>query len=726
MDEASLEQLARLHGIGEAYHDFRGQLRYFSSGTKAGILRAMGAMGADDVGRAPQRRLLPLVAASNSHRIGVDLWLSDADLGGTLTWTVYCEDGARHEGSLASADCPQQWIDAANGQGFSRRRFELPLDLPAGYHDVDAAIGAAPAVRCRLIIAPDKCYEPPDIVSGKRLWGVAVQLYTLRSERNWGMGDFADLVELIRWLGPLGAGFIGLNPLHALAPAAPERASPYSASNRHFINVLYIAVPEVSEYAVCPAAQRKVASKRFSARLERLREPGDVDYVAVAALKLEILQLLYDEFRQRHLAGATPRAAMFRAFVAAGGELLERHARFDALDRFLCEKKKITPGWTNWPEEYRDPHGAASMDFAAAHPRRIEFYLYLQWLADGQLREAQALARTLGMPIGLYGDYAVGANASGSETWSERTCYRLNAEIGAPPDPLALKGQAWGIPPPDPLSMQQDRLHGFIALIRNNMRYYGAMRFDHVMSLFRLWWIPAGMSATDGAYVHYPLHQLFAVVALESQRNRCLIVGEDLGVVPDEVRTAMPQYGLYHYKVMLFEQEGGRFRRPAEYTRLALATVTTHDLPTLRSFWGTEDIALRERLHLYPSDEVRDRILRERAADRIALMAALRDEGLVLPESASGGTAYTAELVQALHVYLARSGAALVALQLDDLLGMIDPVNVPGTSGEYPNWRRKLSETLETVSARADLRVALSAIDHERAGRAPPDTTPGH
>jgi 4-alpha-glucanotransferase len=188
----------------------------------------------------------------------------------------------------------------------------------------------------------------------------------------------------------------------------------------------------------------------------------------------------------------------------------------------------------------------------------------------------------------------------------------------------------------------------------------------------------------------------------------------------------MPQYGLYHYKVMLFEQEGGRFRRPAEYTRLALATVTTHDLPTLRSFWGTEDIALRERLHLYPSDEVRDRILRERAADRIALMAALRDGGLVLPESASGGTAYTAELVQALHVYLARSGAALVALQLDDLLGMIDPVNVPGTSGEYPNWRRKLSETLETVSARADLRVALSAIDHERAGRAPPDTTPGH
>jgi 4-alpha-glucanotransferase len=725
MDEASLERLARLRGIGDAYHDFRGELRYFSLESKAGILRAMGALGADDVGRAPERRLLPPVAASNSHRIGVDLWVSDAQLGGTLKWTVYCEGGAHHQGSLASADCPQLWRDGAEGQGSSRRRFEVPIELPAGYHDLDASIDDAPGTRCRLIIAPDKCYEPPQIVSGKRLWGIAVQLYTLRSERNWGMGDFADLMELIRWLGSLGAGFIGLNPLHALAPAAPDRASPYSASNRHYLNVLYIAVPEVSEYAMCPAAQRKIASKRVAARLERLRAPGEVDYVAVAALKLEILQLLYDEFRERHLAGATPRAAMFRAFVAAGGELLERHARFDALDRFLTEKKKCEPGWTNWPEEFRDPQGAASMDFAAAHPRRIEFYLYLQWLADAQLREAQALARTLGMPIGLYGDYAVGANASGSETWSERTCYRLDAEIGAPPDPLALKGQAWGVPPQDPLSMQQDRLHGFIAMIRNNMRYYGAMRFDHVMSLFRLWWVPAGMSATDGAYVHYPLHQLFAVVALESQRNRCLIVGEDLGVVPDEVRAAMPLYGLYHYKVMLFEQEGGRFRRPAEYSRQSLATVTTHDLPTLRSFWGTEDIALRERLHLYPSEEVRDRILRERSADRVALIAALHEEGLAPPESANGGMAYTAELVQALHMYLARSGAALVALQLDDLLGMIDPVNVPGTSHEYPNWRRKVSETLEAISARADLRVALCAIDQERAGRAPPDTTPG-
>jgi 4-alpha-glucanotransferase len=717
----SLDELARLRGIGDAYHDYRGELRHFSAETKAAILSAMGAKGAAGM---PEWRLVPLIAASTSRRIGVDLLLSRADLGGTLRWAIRREDGVRHEGSMAIAACPEQWNGEARGHWLSRRRFELPIDLPAGYHDLDASIDAGPITRCRLIIAPKKCYEPPAAIAGKRLWGVAVQLYTLRSDHNWGIGDFGDLAGIIRWIASLGAGFLGLNPLHALAPAAPDRASPYSASNRHFLNVLYIAVPQVSEYAMCAAARRKVQSKEFSARLVELRAQELVDYPSVAALKLEILQLLYDEFRRRHLHGSTPRAAGFHAFVAAGGELLERHARFDAIDRFLCDKRRITSGWPHWPEEFRDPDGAACASFAAAHPRRVEFFLYLQWLAHEQLREAQALANSLGMPIGLYGDYAVGASAAGSEVWSNRTSFRLGAEIGAPPDPLAHKGQAWGVPPQDPLSMQQDRLQEFAALIRNNMRYYGAMRIDHVMSLFRLWWVPAGMPATDGAYVHYPLHLLLAVVALESQRSHCLIVGEDLGVVPDEVRAALPQYGLYHYKVLLFEKDGGRFRRPDEYIRAALATVTTHDLPTLRSFWSTEDIALREGLHLYPDDETRHRIRDERAADRVGLIEALRDQGLEPTEAGGIDGPHTPALVQALHLYLARSSAAMVALQLDDLLGMIDPANVPGTSTEYPNWQRKMCESIETIAARADLRDSLAAIDRERAAHARPGTTP--
>jgi 4-alpha-glucanotransferase len=295
-----------------------------------------------------------------------------------------------------------------------------------------------------------------------------------------------------------------------------------------------------------------------------------------------------------------------------------------------------------------------------------------------------------------------------------RDRYCLGAEIGAPPDPLALKGQGWGIPPQDPAAMQAQRLAGFSGLIRDNMRYYGALRLDHVMSLFRLWWVAAGSSPGDGAYVHYPLRQLLTVLSLESERRACLVVGEDLGVVPDEIRRGMPEFGLYHYKVMLFEKIDDRFRRPDEYTRSALATPTTHDLPTLRSFWEGRDIDLRRRLGLYPSAEIERDIVRERAHDRARLLMALRDLALNPAHPATPDEPFTAELVHAVHLYLARSSAVMVALQLDDLLCMLDPVNVPGTGSEYPNWQRKLTVDIEDVAARPDLAAQLSEIHRAR------------
>ena len=312
----------------------------------------------------------------------------------------------------------------------------------------------------------------------------------------------------------------------------------------------------------------------------------------------------------------------------------------------------------SWPQEFRDVNGGAAARFALEHPAEVEFYAYLQWLAHEQLCAAQALTRELGMPIGLYGDYAVGANPSGSETWVDQASYCLGAEIGAPPDPLALKGQGWGIPPPDPLGCRRSACRDSSRLIRDNMRYYGALRLDHVMSLFRLWWVPAGFSPNDGAYVHYPLQQLLCVLALESARSACLVVGEDLGVVPDEMRTAMPEFGLYHYKVLLFEKIDGRFRRPDEYARRALATATTHDMPTLRSYWEARDIELRRRLNLYPSAEIESDIVRERDRDREMLLVALREQGLNPAHPAAPLDPFTAELGHALHLYLARSAAS--------------------------------------------------------------------
>jgi 4-alpha-glucanotransferase len=732
VDTTVIERLARLRGIGDAYHDYRGELQHFSLETKRNLLRAMGCKVDDPAALALEltrlevarwRRFLPPVAAARGARIGVDVNITAREFGSTLMWSVRLEEGTRHAGMVSTADCPEVWRGEVEGSWITRRRLELPIDLPPGYHELEARIAAAapPGAaaptpdRCLLIISPTRCFEPATITAGGRLWGLAVQLYTLRSRDNWGIGDFHDLCSLIRWVAPHGAGFIGLNPLHALAPADPERSSPYSASSRHFLNVLYIAVPSVPEYPDCAAARERLTEASFAQRLRDVRGRELVDYRGVADLKFEILALLYGDFRERHLAAGTSRAREFRDFVAAGGRALKMHARFDALDRYFRSTSGAASGWLSWPQEFRDVNGAAAARFAVEHPEEVEFYAYLQWLAHEQLSNAQALARELGMPIGLYGDYAVGANPSGSETWLDQNSYCMDAEIGAPPDPLALKGQGWGIPPQDPSVMQAERLQGFVQLIRNNMGHYGALRLDHVMSLFRLWWVARGFSPTEGAYVHYPLQQLLTILSLESARSSCLVVGEDLGVVPDEMRRAMPDYGLYHYKVLLFERLEGRFRRPEEYVRHALATVTTHDMPTLRSYWEGRDIELRRGLNLYPSAAIEAEVIREREHDRELLLAALAEQGLKPAQPATPLDPFTAGLAHALHLYLARSATALVALQLEDLLGEILPVNVPGTDREYPNWQRKVSADLEDMAVRADLAAQFADIRAARA-----------
>ncbi len=723
MDTALIERMAALRGLGDAYHDYRGELRVFSLGTKIAVLRAMGCAVDDDAALAANfselevarwRNFLPPVAAARAARIGIDINVTAGESGAAVVWSVILEDGSRRDGATATAECREIWRGEVQGTWITRRRFELPDDLPPGYHEFEARIANGAAHRCLLIVAPPRCYQPAAILAGRRLWGIAVQLYTLRSRQNWGVGDFLDLQLLIRWAAACGAGFIGLNPLHALAPADPARSSPYSASSRHFLNVLYIAVPAVPEFEECAAVSNRLAAPQVAARLRELRAQQLVDYRGVADLKFEILALLYQDFRARHLTQLSRRGLQFRAFVAAQGEALQLHARFDALDRYFRATMGVASGWSNWPEEFRDVNGSAARRFAVEHPADVEFYAYLQWLAHEQLSGAQRLTRDLGMPIGLYGDYAVGADPSGSETWVDPASYSLKAEIGAPPDPLALKGQGWGIPPQDPSAMRAQRLQGFVRLIRSNMRYYGALRLDHVMSLFRLWWVPDGCSATQGAYVHYPLQELLTVLTLESARGRCLVVGEDLGIVPDEIRRAMPEFGLFHYKVLLFEKIDGRFRRPEEYVKDALATPATHDMPTLRSYWEGRDIDLRRRLNLYPSAEVENRVVEERARDRELLLAALREQGLNPAQPSTPLEPYTPELAHALQLYLARSPTLLVALQIEDLLGMVDPVNVPGTHYEYPNWQRKLNADIEEIATRGDLAAQLAEIHRAR------------
>jgi 4-alpha-glucanotransferase len=549
------------------------------------------------------------------------------------------------------------------------------------------------------------------------VWGVAAQLYALRSSRNWGMGDFRDLLELIRHAAPLGCGIVGLNPLHALMPANPAHISPYSPSNRQFLNVLYVAVEDVPDFAECDEARQCVAADEFQAELQRLREPAGVDYVGVAAAKFAILKLLYASFRSRHLERNTERCRAFRSFVELQGEALRLHAIYDALDAHLRLQGPQYWGWPSWPEDYRDPAAPVVVRFARDRAQDVEYFLYLQWLAAEQLREAQATARQLGMAIGLYGDVAVGANSAGSETWSNRHLYRQGASVGAPPDALALKGQDWGIPPQDPNELRTQQYQPFVGLIRNNMRYVAALRLDHVMSLYRLWWVPRGLLSKDGTYVHYPLEDLIAIMALESERNGCLVIGEDLGTVPEAMTVAMEHYRAYHYKVLLFEQElNGRFKPPSAYVPTALAVVTTHDLPTLRGWWEEGDLALRDRLDLYPSAELKSQAHATRASERRELLLALVAENLWHWSPDQPLPHYSPALARAVHAFLGLSRANVAMIQIEDLIGMSDPVNVPGTDTEYANWQRKVTQDTAEIFARDDARDILAAMNSARRG----------
>ena len=722
-----IDQLARQRGIGDAYHNYRGDLMTVGRESKKAILAAMGCPVDDAAAieralhaheRCRWQSALPEVVVVHPGRSAVPLTLPEHRLGATLEWRVRGEDGREWRGHCRPHELHESDRAEVDGVHHSLRHLVLPAELPHGYHALEVAEPAgAGRWAAALVVAPGACFEPAGLREGRRWWGVAVQLYTLRSPRNWGIGDFADLRSIVRAVAPTGAAFVGLNPLHALFPANPWHFSPYSASSRHFLNVLYVAIELLPEYVECAEARALVASPAFQAELQRLREAAHVDYPGVARAKFAVLERLYAHFEREHVARDSARARAFQAFRDERGAALRLHALHDALDEHLRARDPQCWGWPVWPEPLRRPDAPGIAEFEREHASRVGYHAWLQWLADAQLREAQHEARALGMPIGLYGDYAVGVNPSGAETWSDQALYRKGAGVGAPPDALALNGQDWGIPPQDPNVLRAEHYEPFRQLLAASMRCFGALRLDHVMALYRQWWVPVGLESTLGGYVHYPVDDLMSVLALESERHHCLIVGEDLGTVPAEMSHAMAERAVYSYRVLLFEKHGdGRFREPHEYPRRAIATVTTHDLPTLRGYWSGSDIELRRRLELYPSDEVRARVAEERHHDRAALLAALDRQGLKPGECGDVSAPYADALADAVHVYLARSAAALVVLQAEDLSGMPDPVNVPGTSDQYPNWQRKMSEDLQVVIARDRVQRLFGAVSAARSG----------
>jgi 4-alpha-glucanotransferase len=628
-----------------------------------------------------------------------------------LRWVLEAETGGISQGEARFADLPLAESIAVGRQIYERRRLVLPVPLQCGYHRARVEFADAVAEGA-LIVVPRRAYQPPTLDGGCGIWGLASQLYGLRSERNWGIGDFTDLADLLRHAAAAGAGAISLNPLHALFLDDPQAASPYSPSSRLFSNPLYLDVEAIDDFAECAEARALSASSEWRAALRRLRGGELVDYVEVTERKFEILERLYRSFRANHMPASGERAGEFQAFQAREGLALQRFATHCALRKALAETGASWRSWSDWPVELRDPAGPAVAQFMQENQTSIEFFAYLQWQCDRQLAGCADVARRLGMPIGLYHDLAVGVDANGAEAWGNQAAIVPGWSIGAPPDPWNMKGQSWGLPPFDPVALRALAYEPLVQTFRANMRHAGALRIDHILGFRRLFWIPAGAPPTDGAYVRYPFDDIVGILALESERHRCLIIGEDLGTLPEGLREALADVGVLSYRLLYFEREqDGAFRRPDAYPRQALVAIGTHDLPTLPAYWAAADVALKLRLGFYSSDEERRQDEERRRRDRHLLVEALRRAGLFECVDLETGDAPP---VEAAYRFLARTPSRLLMVHLEDALGIMEQINLPGTVLEHPNWRRRLPLAVDELFGEPRVRRLLRALAAER------------
>jgi (1->4)-alpha-D-glucan 1-alpha-D-glucosylmutase len=708
-EHEALQRLCAHFGIATDYHDIFGQRHVAPPANLVALLASFDvdahALPHESLARAEAaawRDVLPPALAIDADRAEWRLTLRVPAAQAEAAWTVHEENGTPHHGRLNLHAVPEIDRTEVDGVAHCRRELSIALPLPVGYHRLGIEGHAGETL---IISAPPHCYRPPALQGDGRVWGPAVQLYALRSRRNWGIGDFSDLVQLLHQVAPRGAGIVGLNPLHALFPHNPAHASPYSPSSRLMLDVLYIDVEAVEEFRDCEAAQRLVQSPEFQARLSALREAPLVDYPGVAAAKFEVLELLHAHFRAQQIAGNSAGAAAFEAFRAERGAALRRHALFEALQAHFHEADGSVWGWPVWPEAYRDPRSPEVARFAQAQAERVGYFEYLQWQAARQLERANAQCAALGMAVGLYLDLAVSVDRAGSDTWCEGALFAHGASVGAPPDEFNPNGQGWGLPPLRPDKLRASGYRFFIETLRANMRGAGALRIDHVMGLMRLFWIPPGKTPQDGAYVHYALHEMLGIVAIESQRQRCMVIGEDLGTVADEMRGALARFEVLSYRLLYFERHAdGEFKAQAEYPRHALVAISTHDLATLNGWWTSHDLRLRLALDLFPRPGMFEQQLFERAQERVRLLLAVQRAGLLSADAvaeATGAQTLAPETVAAIHAYLAGTSSQVMMVQLEDAIGQIEQANLPGTTDAHPNWQRKLALDLPQLAADA-------------------------
>jgi glycogen operon protein len=668
-ERETLDALARAAGLAPDWHDIGGTRHVVPDQTKRALLKAMGLGAATQrearaslkrLASERDRRALPHALVTREGEAIEAALVIDAP---SVELEIIDESGARRGVSLEALRREEK--RGCDGGFFIAHIATLP-PLPIGRYKLSLA--GDPAMICHLTVAPRACYWPDALDAG--LAGISAQLYSLRRDGDQGIGDFTTLAELAEAAGRAGYATLGINPLHALFTRERERASPYHPSDRNFLDPIGLDLDALTETTGLPCP----LDAETRAEAKALAQTSAVDYSAVWALKADALAAHFSAFEQKAAAepGFAP-ARDFDAFVADGGARLRQFAVFEAMARLNAS-----------PQECAEVEA-----FARDHAKELRAICFEQWLCDRQLALAAARGKAAGLSHGLFRDLAVGAAPDGGEVLAEGDLFMQGVSVGAPPDPFAEGGQVWSLPPPNPLALAHTGYDAFGALLRANMRHAGALRIDHVMALERLFVVPDGAPALEGAYLSYPLDDLLGELALESLRARCLVIGEDLGTVPNGFREKMAAANVLSYRVLFFERHGDDFAPPSAFPRKALACASTHDLPTLAGWRLGADIDEKAALGLLSPEAAKAERLRRRD-DEARLRKALAAEGLEPDDSDPA-------LIAAIHAYIAKTPSALVLFQIDDLLGETTGVNLPGTDRERPNWRRKLARDATDV-----------------------------
>lgn len=645
-----LERLAEAHGIALSWWDISGHEHRVSPATLEILLQALGSdPSRPEEALAALQTRLPAAPVLGEPEKAVTLAIGEAG----NSYRIKLEDGQEIEGRLEAGDAGPR----------------LDRTLPMGLHTLFLEHAEGPGLV--VIIAPERCLAP-DNLGIDRGFGIAVQLYGLRSQRNSPIGDFADLRMLVDGLAGSGADFIGLNPLHALFPATPEFRSPYSPSSRQFLNPIYL--PGESQ------GTGEALIDYPAVWSEKLRQLS-WQFANLSALERQDLE----EFRKR------------------GGESLRRHCLFEVLQASMLAENPEAFHFRDWPGALQTPDTPEVQAFAEANEQAIAFHSYMQMMADRELAETQKRARDNGMKLGLYRDLAVGVHPAGSMVWSTPGLTLRGVSIGAPPDPFSPNGQYWELAPFSPTGLAAQQYRPLYDDLAANARHAGALRIDHVIGFERQFWIPEGMDASHGTYVAFPFKVMTRLASLVSHRFNCLVIGEDLGTVPEGFRDRMGEAGMLSCRVLWFEDAGDHATPPSFFPKSALASISTHDLPTVRGFFEGRDITWREKLGLFPDTDAGARARDHRQYEMDRLLRSLEREDIDRKD-----------LVEALSRYLARSEAALAIFQLEDLAGELEQANLPGTIDQHPNWRQRLASPVERLLEDPRVQKLVEAIRTER------------